>query len=359
MPQRAEQSPIPPRRDAAGLRVAEWVLQEPLGHGSFGDVWLARHHVWSDQAAAVKLPRDAGYVRALRREGLAAHKLDHPNVVRAIGFDPFAEQPYLVMEYVPGGTLRDVLRRGRLDTKRAADVLRQVLAGLEHAHDRGVIHRDLKPENVLVHEDAMASGDFSRPGSVKLTDFGLGDSDTGTSGSIVFSTDDASAARVAGSLDYMAPEQRTGGMVDARADLYACGVLLFEMLTGERPAGTDVPSNLVEDVPSQFDEAFRRSYARLDNRVASASALLALLDHDRQRLSPMGRSTPKPIMASTCGACGSGVDPHDQFCMRCGKQLVDKIRRCGKCGSFPASDDAFCMFCGTVLSTFSDKPDRL
>ncbi len=260
-----------------GTRVAEWVLDRPLGSGTFGDVWLAKHHVWADQEAAVKLPRDPTYVRALRREGVNAHRLDHPSIVKALGIDPFAERPYLVMEYVPGVTLRDLLSDGRLSVADSLSVLRQILQALSHAHGNGIVHRDVKPENVLIHRDALSNGPgggLSLPGAVKLTDFGLGQAEheaaAATGGSIVFSTDGSSPTgnTVAGSLDYMAPEQRAGQPADGRADLYACGVMLYEMLVGERPAGTDVPSDVRPDVPEHVDEAFRRSYARLDRRFA-------------------------------------------------------------------------------------------
>ncbi len=348
------------RQPREGSRIAEWVLESPVGHGTFGDVWRARHHVWADQIAAVKLPRDPAYLQALRREGVMAHRLDHIGIVKAIGIDPFAETPYLVMEYVPGTTLRDLIGRGRMRPDDATAVLAQVLAALSHAHERGVVHRDVKPENVLIHEQALKAGGpgLAGDGLVKLTDFGLGAAEhaasgvaTGGAGSLVFTTDNTATGSVAGSLDYMAPEQRTNANVDGRADVYACGVMLFEMLTGERPAGTDVPSDLVKNVPSHLDEAFRRSYARLDNRFASAGAFAAALIGSAS--APSRAQVPeglKQLAAGSCPSCGGRADPNDQFCMRCGKQLVEAICRCGKCGAFPAPGDAYCMFCGNGLS---------
>ena len=105
----------------AGLRVGEWLLTDRVGGGAFGEVYRARHHVWADQLAAVKLPTDPQYVRALQREGTHAHRLEHPNVVRPLGFDPFAQTPYLVMEYVPGRDLRPAPPRGRHDDRRRRD----------------------------------------------------------------------------------------------------------------------------------------------------------------------------------------------------------------------------------------------
>src|SRR5690606_30869281 len=123
----------------------------------------------------------------------------------------------------------------------------------------GMVHRDIKPENILVHQRALTEG-FAVEGVVKVTDFGLGQaSKRAAAGSIVYSQslNDPDAARIVGTLEYMPPEQRSGEVVDARADLYACGVVLYEMLTGERPAGTDCPSDLNAAVPRHLDEVFR------------------------------------------------------------------------------------------------------
>lgn len=349
-----------------GRRIGEWILQQPLGIGSFGEVWQASHHVWTDQFAAVKLPTHVDYVRALQREGVHAHRLEHPGIVRPLGMDPFAEAPYLVMEYVPGTDLRRLLReRGRLEPRVAVDILRQVLSALAHAHAAGIIHRDIKPENILLHESGLAGRNgFSQLGTVKVTDFGLGKGDlmnprVGGTQSIVFSTDASQpeeSQQIAGSLDYMPPEQRQGGPVDPRADLFACGVVLFEMLTGERPAGTEVPSDLQKDVPAHLDDAFRHSYARLESRFPDAAAFLRAIGnptpvipapaHRAGGTSLAGASAPQ-----VCPSCQGRVEDGDQFCMHCGHQLVGLVRRCGKCGAFPAIEDNYCMFCGDDLRT--------
>ncbi|MGH7178702.1 MAG: serine/threonine-protein kinase, partial [Tepidisphaeraceae bacterium] len=323
-------------------RISEYVLDEKVGGGTFGDVWRARHHVWLDQLVAIKIPTDPHYVRALQSEGVAIHGLVHPNIVRAIGFDPYADPPYLTMEYVPGTSLRPLIAGRRLSSSDAVAILSQVLSGLKYAHEHGVVHRDIKPENILIHERADREG-FTPEGIVKVTDFGLGKARTSAGvGSIAFSMsmNDPQAKSIAGTLDYMAPEQRGGGDVDARADLYACGVVLYEMLTGERPAGTDVPSDLNKSVPKHLDDAFRRSYARLEKRFSSADEFLGAL----------GAVAPVTSIG-TCPSCQRGVDRSDQFCMHCGAQLAATIRRCASCGAFPDPADGFCIFCGTSLRT--------
>src|SRR6476659_7138769 len=104
----------------ANQRVSEYVLDEKVGAGTFGEVWRAHHHVWVDQLVAIKIPTDRQYLRELQREGIAIHGLVHPNIVRALGFDPYAEPPYLTMEYVPGTSLRPLIAGKQLS---AADAV--------------------------------------------------------------------------------------------------------------------------------------------------------------------------------------------------------------------------------------------
>ncbi len=262
-----------------GQRVGEYILESKLGGGTFGEVWRAHHHVWSDRLVAIKIPTDTQYIRDLQREGVAIHGLVHPNIVRAIGFDPYADPPYLTMEYVPGSNLRALIAGRSLTPNDSLRILRQVLAGLKYAHDHGVIHRDIKPENILVHERAATEG-YGSEGVIKITDFGLGRAaNDAIAASMIYSAslNNPRAREIAGTLDYMAPEQRAGENVDGRADLYACGVVLYEMLTGERPAGTELPSELNPAVPKYLDDVFKRAYTRLEKRFESADAFLAAL----------------------------------------------------------------------------------
>jgi serine/threonine-protein kinase len=336
-------------------RVGEYVLEQKVGGGTFGEVWRAHHHVWTDQLVAVKIPTNPQYLRDLQREGCAIHGLIHPNIVRAMGFDPYAETPYLTMEYIAGSSLRPLIQKRSVNINDAAAIMRQVLAGLGHAHKNGIIHRDIKPENILVHERAFTDG-FAADGVVKVTDFGLGKAATNNVvGSIAYSAslNDAAGREIAGSLDYMAPEQRGGGNVDARADLYACGVVLYELLTGEKPAGTDVPSDVNKAVPKVFDEIFRRSYARLEKRFATAEEFAQALPTANGQARPFQRSAPasenRPRTVS-CPRCNRPVDAADQFCLHCGVQMVTTIRRCQKCGSYPDASDRYCIFCGEALT---------
>jgi serine/threonine protein kinase len=344
-------------------RISEYVLVEKIGGGTFGEVWKAHHHVWTDQWVAIKIPTDGQYVRNLQREGAAIHGLVHPNIVRAMGFDPYSDPAYLTMEYIPGTSLRPLIKSRQLTIEQSIQVMRQVLAGLEYAHNQGLVHRDVKPENILIHERAAREG-YGVEGVVKVADFGLGRAAVSTAvGSIVYSAslNDPAGREIAGTLDYMAPEQRGGGDVDRRADLYACGVVLYELLTGERPAGTDLPSDLNPQVPKWLDEVFRRSYARLDKRYASAGDFIKAMAVAQPPPFPVSQQgsfagapafPPAPPMApgrTACPHCRQPITNEDNFCMHCGVQLVPHVRRCNKCGAYPDPRDKFCILCGEGL----------
>jgi serine/threonine protein kinase len=346
-----------------GQRVGEYLLDHKVGGGAFGEVWRAHHHVWTDQLVAVKIPTQTDYLRELQREGVAVHGLVHPNIVRAIGFDPYADPPYLTMEFIPGSSLRPLISKRAVTIPQAVSVMRQVLAGLKHAHLNGLVHRDVKPENILVHDRAQSDG-FDAEGVIKVTDFGLGKAATTVGAqSIVYSAslNSPQAAEIAGTLDYMAPEQRSGGPIDGRADLYACGVVLYELLTGERPAGTDVPSDVNRAVPKYLDDVFRRSYARLEKRFTSSDEFLAALGGSKStamppplpanhRLPSVLPGSPSHGVSTRCPSCRKDVDSLDQFCMHCGVQLVAQVRRCSKCGAYPDLTDTYCIFCGETLA---------
>src|SRR3954449_41569 len=154
-------------------RVGEYVLQDRIAAGTFGEVWRAHHHVWTDPMVAAQIPTAPQSLCTRQREGYAVHGLIHPNIVRAIGFDPYADPAYLTMEYVPGSSLRPLIANRKLSIDQSIAVMRQVLAGLDYAHEHNVVHRDVKPENILIHERSAKDG-YGAEGVVKVTDFGLG-----------------------------------------------------------------------------------------------------------------------------------------------------------------------------------------
>jgi serine/threonine-protein kinase len=146
-----------------GDRISNYLLEARVGAGSFGEVWRARHHVFGD-IVAVKVPTDAQYVRNLQREGVAIHGLKHPNIVRAIDLDPYSDPPYLVMEYVEGPSLRQIIDKYRagLPVLAAATIMRGMLCALAKAHENGLVHRDVKPANVLLNHPLQGVDSISR-----------------------------------------------------------------------------------------------------------------------------------------------------------------------------------------------------
>lgn len=340
-----------------GMRVGEYVLEECVGAGTFGEVWQARHHVWEKDHVAVKLPTEPEYVRYLQREGIVVHGLRHPNVIRVVGFDPYAENPYLVMELVDGPALRQAIDEHPqgMPIEIALTALRGILGAMSAAHAANVLHRDLKPGNVLLNLQDRPLSELATA-DVKIGDFGLGVGNAETLRSIAQSASLAREDVLVGTLAYMAPELRDGQRKpDARSDLYSIGVMLFEMLTGERPAGTELPSTVRADAPAALDEVFRRLYARHGRRYDSASAVLEDLD---KRLAAARATVPSPPAAvvgvptgamTSCPACRHVVAADDQFCTQCGHQLVARVRRCPTCQGYPGKQDQYCIFCGAAL----------
>ncbi|GAA3095970.1 Stk1 family PASTA domain-containing Ser/Thr kinase [Streptomyces rectiviolaceus] len=204
------------------------------------------------------LAADVSFVDRFIREAKSVARLSHPNVVGVYDQGADGAYVYLAMEYIAGCTLRDVLReRGALQPRAALDILEPVLAALGAAHRAGFVHRDMKPENVLIGDD----------GRVKVADFGLVravDTVTNTTGTVL------------GTVSYLAPEQIEHGTADTRVDVYACGVVLYEMLTGAKPHSGESPAQVLyqhlhEDVPPPSAVVPGLAF-ELDELVASATA---------------------------------------------------------------------------------------
>ncbi|MCH7701720.1 MAG: protein kinase [Planctomycetes bacterium] len=333
-----------------GDRISNYILEAPVGEGSFGQVWRARHHMF-DERVAIKIPTDTQYVRNLQREGVAVHGLRHPNIVRAIDLDPYADPPYFIMEYVAGPSLRAVIDgwKNGLPLDSALAVMGGVLKALSAAHDAGVIHRDIKPANILLTCSADEVDEITDD-MVRVTDFGLGRVGGMTTTSMMQSGSmlTAEGKNISGTMAYMSPEQKEGHDGDARSDLYSCGIVLYEMLTGSRPQGADPPSSLREDLPPYLDDVFRRCYTRHERRFSSAQQMLDTLSAGLS-VAPL-RATSIGIRGSArCGGCGQPANSDDQFCISCGHQLVEVVPRCPSCEAYVNRADRFCIFCGTDL----------
>jgi serine/threonine-protein kinase len=239
-------------------------VRSRIAHGGMATVYLATD-TRLDREVALKvmhadLARDADFVGRFIGEAKSVAKLSHPNIVGVYDQGADGEYLYLAMEYVPGQTLRALMReRGWLPWQEALAVIDPMLAGLAAAHQAGIVHRDVKPENVLITGD----------GRVKVVDFGLARASAAVG--------NTRAGMIIGSVAYIAPEQVTGAPSDARGDVYQAGIVLFEMLTGRQPftgdtplavayahVNSDVPlvSALVGGIPQGVDQLVRAATSR-------------------------------------------------------------------------------------------------
>ncbi len=265
-----------------GQALDGYTIVDVIGRGAFSDVYLARDA--NGRRLVLKLPHEAllGDVSAFdrfRREMEIVRRLDHPGIQHSWDEGRDRSRPYLAMEYVDGETLREVLRRrGRVPVAEAVDIVEQLARAMASAHALGIYHRDLKPENVLVTPE----------GRVVVTDFGIALMAGARRLTWRFLTS------TIGTPDYMAPEQVQGKRGDARTDVYALGIMLFEMLAGRVPWEGDNPlvvmgQHVNAPLPSLLEidptippplEAIVRKCLRKDpdERYADAAALLADLE---------------------------------------------------------------------------------
>ena len=222
---------LPPDATLAGMAVGSYTLERPVGQGGMGSVWLARRSDGRYEGqAAIKFLNLAllghGGAERFRREGSVLARLEHPHVARLIDAGVVAgSQPYLVLEYVDGEPIDRWCVARKLDVEARLRLFCDVLGAVAHAHSKLVLHRDLKPSNILV----------TTAGQVKLLDFGI---------ARLMETEESRTAltRHVGNPftpEYAAPEQIQGAELSTAADVYALGVILFELLTGKRPRVTD------------------------------------------------------------------------------------------------------------------------
>jgi serine/threonine-protein kinase len=274
-------------------------VRSRIARGGMATVYLATD-LRLERRVAIKvmhphLADDTAFKQRFIQEARSAARLSHPNVVGVFDQGQELEMAYMVMEYLPGITLRELLKEHRtLTPEQSLDILEAVLSGLAAAHKAGIVHRDLKPENVLLADD----------GRIKIGDFGLARAATANT---------ATGAALLGTIAYLSPELVTRGIADTRSDIYAVGIMLYEMLTGEQPFKGDQPMQIAYQhandtvptpstanpaVPAELDELVQWATAREpDERPRDARVMLDQLFEVQRVLH--GHSGPQPSFQRT------------------------------------------------------------
>jgi serine/threonine-protein kinase len=281
-----------------------YVIERAIARGGMAEVFLARDQ-YLDRSVAVKIlfpefARDPAFVERFRREAQSAAMLNHPNIVGVYDYGQERGSYFIVMEYVEGRSLRDILRdEGPLPAMTAARITAETAAALDFAHRHGVIHRDVKPGNVLI----------TAAGQVKVADFGIAANPTDAKQGLT------QTGSVIGTATYFSPEQAQGYQVDGRTDVYALGIVLYEMLTGrapfigESPVAVAMkhvreqavpPSQYVPDLPPDLERIVLKAMAKdLATRYQSAEEL-------RADLVRFGRG--QPVAAPAAALMATGLD---------------------------------------------------
>lgn len=296
--------------------IGRYQLLKEIGHGGMADVYLAYDPRFERQVAIKVLPpeylkRNPSMNARFTREARAIAKLEHPAIVPVHDFGEENDQLFLVMRYMPGGSLADRLNEGPLPVPQVLQIIQRVASALEEAHRQGIIHRDLKPGNIL----------FDAQDRAYLGDFGIAKLQEGTT--------DLTGSAIIGTPAYMSPEQAKGEQLDGRTDVYSLGIILFQMLTGEQPYQADTPlavlfkhvsdpiprlNQVKEDLPPAFDTVVQKALAKEpESRYATPTEITqalrwvakdARLDinavDDEETLEPV-ESTPLPKPASEIG----------------------------------------------------------
>ena len=322
-----------------GQSLGKYKILSPLGSGGFGAVYLAKD-TWIDKDVAIKVPhkQNLNFSELLREPRLLA-ALDHPNIVSVTTAEKEADIFFIVMEYVEGDTLENIIAHdGALDITRVIDYTMQIARAVDHAHSQGVIHRDLRPPNMLV----------SGSGTLKVADFG-------TSRFLEIA---AHGTTVIGSPPYMAPEQFKGKAVFA-SDIYSLGITMYQMLTGALPYETPAPTDLdklisgelvrppkLENpaVPRPINDIVMTALSpKLSARYQRASELIADLElsngaqdnpvliEEQAGADPPNEGSRELHISSVQKRLRSTSPSTGKFCWQCHKPLHARTDRCPFC----------------------------
>jgi serine/threonine-protein kinase len=307
-----------------GARIGSYELIGALGAGGMGEVYRARDTRLDRDVALKILPEsfavDPDRRARFEREAKALAALNHPNIAQVFGFEIAGDVHAIAMELVEGRTLADTIAAGPMSVADALAIARQLATALDAAHEQGIVHRDLKPANVIVRDD----------GTVKVLDFGLAKAfatDADTSGSNVANSPTLTAratqlGMIIGTAAYMAPEQAKGRSVDRRADIWAFGVVLYEMLTGRRAfEGDDISDVLASvlktdpdwtalpaDLPAPLRRLLRRCLEK-DPKKRLRDLSEGMLQLEEELAAPVDRASPASTMAMPIPGDGVAAQP--------------------------------------------------
>ncbi|MBN1211709.1 MAG: protein kinase [candidate division Zixibacteria bacterium] len=228
----------------AGFRIGRFTVLKKLGFGGMGEVYLAEDRELNRQVALKFLPlplcRDEDCRKRFKREARAAAQLSHPNIVTIYEVAEFQGRPFIAMEHIEGKSLSDIIRKNELKLSEVLELAMQICEGMHRAHHSGVIHRDIKPSNIMVDND----------GRVKILDFGLA--------SIKNEQKITRDGAVLGTSGYMSPEQILGEKIDERSDIFALGIVFYEMITGRQPFKKDSEDATYRAILEETPEPLRR-----------------------------------------------------------------------------------------------------
>ena len=358
---------------AVGESVGPYQITAQLGSGGMAMVYKA-YHATLDRYVAIKVMHQAlkespNFFARFQREARIVARLEHPNIVPVYDFSEHAGQPYLVMRFVEGETLKAYLQTNSLTLPQVMDIVRPVCQALTYAHRQGVLHRDIKPSNILI----------TPQGDVFLTDFGL--AKIAQAGESTLTQD-----MLVGTPHYISPEQAQSRTdLDARTDIYSLGVVLYELLVGRVPFQGDTPYVVIHDhiftplpMPRDLNPALPEPFERVllkvlakerDDRYASAAELLATMERAVAESGPSA-----PVVAAPAGAPGeqatvaaAGVTrvvpvppvprPAPPAAPAESRQLL--TLNCAQCGASPLTDNGdgtvSCPYCGSVFA----HPERV
>jgi len=304
-----------------------------IGQGGMGAIYEAldtklKIHIALKRLLPVAEEQEAGVERFLR-EAQAIAALNHFNIIRIYDVNDDEGGYYIAMECVEGDSLKERIRaEGKLSVDTTIKLTRQIAQGLSYAHKREIIHRDIKPANILLGEDDVP----------KIVDFGL---------AAVASGDELSKTGYGmGTLSYMPPEQKTDAKsVDQRADIYALGATMYEMVTGQSPSmirESDIPFELREVIIKCVEPDREKRYQTCEEMIA---ALDAAISHP-----PEAASAPLVLGLPTCPGCGAHNREDVKFCQGCGGGL---FQECPQCGNENRIGAAFCGTCGLDLNDYN------